>query len=51
MLIGLDVFFIVHVGLHLLFINHPEHRFRSAFSWTLILGAGVSGAIDLLLFL
>ena len=45
---GLDAFFIVHVLLHLLFIRHPEYRFRSAFSWALILGAGTLGAIDLL---
>ena len=37
---GLDVFFIVHVLLHLLFINRPEYRFGSVFSWALILGAG-----------
>ena len=51
LLVGLDAFFIVHVGLHLLFINHPEYRFSSAFSWTLIVGAGMFGAFDLLLFL
>lgn len=44
----LDVFFIVHVLLHLLFIDHPNDLFRSAFSWTLILGAGVFGGVDLL---
>ena|SRR5918998_955286 len=51
LIVGLDAFFVVHVLLHLLFINHPEYRFRSAFSWTLILGAGIFGAIDLLLIL
>ncbi len=51
LLVGLDVFFVGHVVLHLWFINRPEYRFRSAFSWTLILGAGAFGAIDLLTFL
>ncbi len=51
LLVGLDVFFVGHVVLHLLFSNRPEYRFRSAFSWTLILGAGAFGAIDLLTFL
>ena len=49
LVIGLDVFFIVHVFLHLIFYAHPENQFRSAFSYALILGAGVSGALDLLL--
>lgn len=51
LIVGLDAFFIVHVILHLLFIRHPEYRFRSAFSWTLILGAGAFGTLDLLLYL
>ncbi len=51
LLVGLDAFFVVHAALHLLFIRHPEYRFRSAFSWTLILGAGVFGVIDLLTYL
>ena len=49
LIVGLDVFFLVHVVLHLLFYNHPENRFRSVFSYALIFGAGGFGAIDLLL--
>ena len=45
---GLDMFFVVHVFLHIIFVKHPEYRFRSVFSWSLILGAGASGAADLL---
>jgi hypothetical protein len=45
---GLDLFFIVHVVLHLLFRKHPENRFTSAFSWLLIAGAGLCGLLDLL---
>ncbi|MGB3634576.1 MAG: DUF6713 family protein [Rubrobacteraceae bacterium] len=47
LIFGLDVFFVVHVLLHLIFYNHPENRFRSVFSYTLIFGAGVFGAVDL----
>lgn len=46
---GLDLFCIMHVALHMVFRNHPHNHFHSWFSWTLILGAGVAGAIDLLL--
>lgn len=48
LVLGLDAFFVVHVGLHLLFIRHPEYRFRSVLSWSLILGSGLFGALDLL---
>ena len=44
---GLDIFFIIHVFLHLLLLRHPENRFTSVFSWTLILGAGIAGLLDL----
>ena len=45
---GLDIFFIVHVGLHLLFLAHPKNEFSSRFSWVLIGGAGLSGLVDLI---
>lgn len=50
----LDVFFIVHVVLHLrfhrlLFLDHPDDPRLAALSWALIWGAGACGAIDLLL--
>jgi hypothetical protein len=51
LIIGLDIFFIVHVFLHLIFYNHPENRFRSVFSYVLIFGAGIFGTIDLLFML
>ncbi len=51
LIVGLDVFFIVHVFLHLIFYNHPENRSRSVFSYVLIFGAGIFGALDLLLIL
>ena len=45
---GLDIFFAIHVGLHLLYLRHPQNEFTSLFSWALILGAGVFGLLDLL---
>ena len=45
---GLDIFFLVHVGLHLLFLLHPKNEFKDSLSWSFILGAGLFGALDLL---
>jgi len=46
---GLDAFFVVHLILHIVLRNHPENRFGSRFSRALFVGAGVCGAIDLLI--
>jgi len=46
--VGLDIFFIVHLLLHLLFLRHRNNQFTSIFSWILILGASVGGILDLL---
>jgi hypothetical protein len=46
---ALDLFFIVHLGLHLYFLRHPRNEFRDRLSWTLILGAAICGGIDLVL--
>ncbi len=48
-IVGMDAFFIIHVALHVVFRNHPENRFGSPFSWSLIAGAGVCGLVDLVL--
>lgn len=48
-IIGLDLFCIVHLGLHLAFRRHPAHAFRDRLSWALIAGAGLCGALDLAL--
>ena len=45
----LDLFYILHLGLHLLFLRHPRNEFRDRLSWTLIVGAAICGGIDLLL--
>ncbi len=43
-----DIFLIVHVFLHILFLKHPENRFKTWVSWFIIVGAGICGAVDLL---
>lgn len=45
---GLDWFFIVHLGLHLLFLMHPRNEFRDTLSWVIISGAAIAGFADLL---
>ena len=54
LILVLDVFFIVHVVLHLrfhrlLFFDRPDDPRMAALSWALIWGAGACGVIDLLL--
>lgn len=48
LILGLDLFFLIHVLLHLFFLKHPKNQFKSALSWTLILGAGVGGLLDVI---
>jgi hypothetical protein len=45
---GLDVFFIVHLGLHLLFLFHKENEFKDWMSWSIIVGAALFGLLDLI---
>src|SRR5215216_972057 len=37
LIFGLDIFFIVHVGLHILFLRHKRNEFKDWISWTIIL--------------
>ncbi len=46
---GMDVFMIVHLGLHVLFLWHPKNEFKDAISWVIIAGAAVAGFTDLIL--
>jgi hypothetical protein len=46
---GLNIFFIIHVGLHLLFLMHKKNEFKDWISWTIISGAGFFGFLDLIL--
>jgi hypothetical protein len=49
LILGLDVFFIIHVGLHLLFLKNKNNQFKSTFSWGLILLTGLFGLADLII--
>jgi hypothetical protein len=44
---GFDWFFVVHLGLHLLFLLHRNNEFKDWMSWLPIVGAAVCGFIDL----
>lgn len=46
---GFSIFSIVHIGLHLLFLKHKLNEFKDWISWSLILGAGVSGLFQLII--
>jgi hypothetical protein len=46
---GFDIFMIVHLLLHLLFLKHKKNEFKDWISWSIIIGAGVCGLIDLIL--
>ncbi|MCI4649110.1 DUF6713 family protein [Phaeodactylibacter sp.] len=41
-----DIFMIVHLGLHVLFLKHENNEFKDWVSWTIIIGAGICGLID-----
>jgi len=47
LILGLDIFFIIHIGLHLLLIKHKENQFKNFFSWNLIILTGIFGLLDL----
>ncbi len=49
LILGLDIFFIIHVGLHLLFLMHKKNEFKDGVSWTIISSAGIFGLIDILI--
>ena len=46
---GLNYFFIIHLFLHILFLKHKNNEFKDWISWSIIIGCGVCGALDLLL--
>ena len=45
---GLNIFFIVHLGLHLLFLFHKKNEFKDWISWSIISGAALFGFLDLI---
>ncbi|MFY8096243.1 MAG: DUF6713 family protein [Flavobacterium sp.] len=46
---GFNVFMIVHLGLHILFLKHINNEFKDWVSWSIIIGAGLCGLLDLIL--
>jgi hypothetical protein len=46
---GFDMFMIVHLGLHILFLKHKRNQFKDWISWSIIMGAGLCGLLDLLI--
>ena len=46
---GFDIFMIVHIVLHLLFLRHKNNDFKGWISWILIIGAGLCGIADLII--
>lgn len=43
-----NIFMIIHLGLHFLFLKHKNNEFKDWISWVIIIGAGFCGLIDLL---
>ena len=46
---GMSIFFVIHMGLHLLFLRHPKNEFIDVHSWLLIVGAAVCGSLQLII--
>ncbi|WP_299365895.1 DUF6713 family protein [Winogradskyella sp.] len=46
---GFDIFMMVHLGLHILFLKHKNNEFKDWISWSIIIGAGLCGLIDLVI--
>ena len=44
---GFDIFLIIHLILHILFLWHKNNEFKDWISWTIIIGAGICGILDL----
>ena len=44
---GFDIFLIVHLVLHILFLRHKNNEFKDWISWTIIIAAGICGILDL----
>lgn len=47
---GFNIFMIVHLGLHILFLKHKNNEFKDWISWSIIIGAGLCGLIDLVMY-
>ena len=47
--VGMDIFFILHLGFHYLFQSHPENELTGTFSNSLIVLTSMTGVVHLLL--
>jgi len=47
--IGFAIFSVIHILLHALLFKNLKNEYRDWVSWTLIIGAGVFGLVDLLI--
>jgi hypothetical protein len=45
---GFDIFLMVHLLLHLLYLRHKNNEFKDWISWSIIIGAGLGGLLDLI---
>jgi len=45
---GFDIFLMVHLLLHLLFLRHKNNEFKDWISWSIIIGAALFGLLDLI---
>ena len=48
-IVGFNIFLVVHLFLHILFLWHIRNEFKDWISWTIIAGAGICGAIGLII--
>lgn len=44
---GMNVFFILHMLLHLAYLRHKKNEFKDGISWLLITGNGICGLLAL----
>lgn len=45
---GFNIFMLVHLILHILFLKHKNNEFKDWISWTIIIGAALCGLLDLI---
>jgi hypothetical protein len=45
---GFNIFMIVHLLLHILFLKHKNNEFKDWISWSILIGSGLCGIIDLM---
>jgi len=46
---GFDVFLVIHLVLHILFLKHKNNEFRDWISWSIIIGAAIFGIADIVI--